>query len=416
MLLLLQIRLTAIVRNNEINMINTLYYIINSLKPLIATIFIVCMSINMVGFMDPLPSSVRMGVAIVIILYNMVKGVRYDKSYLLFMLYLVINVFLASPDPIFKSGERLLYFLAIFLVVSPLVKGESASMIRMQSLKVFLFIGILLTMLSAIGFFFGINMMRFEDENIDPEERIYMAGSFSGFFNHSMTLAPFASISSCCILYYILKTKNLKLLILLVPCILTVMFAASRTAFIAMIISMIVLLYKFLNSNDKFLKYILGISLLIFALSPTLTIGMEGLNSKGQIITENGFSTRTIKWQHRIDEFRSSPLIGVGFAAAWRSHISLRNKDGVIEPGSSWLAIASMTGIIGLIWVIYFFLTTYIRALNSNNSDSVLLVSLLTFISIHMISEGYIYAGGSTLCVFVWLILGCINDMQENNL
>lgn len=391
------------------------YKIKDLLTPYLAVIFVVCMAINMVGFMNPLPSPLRLAVSILVIFTYLTKGVNYRSGYMLFIAYLFINIFLANPDPVFKPVERLLYFLSIFFVVSPIMRGDYPMYIRDKALRVFLWIGIILTTLSLLGAPFGINMMRFEDETIDATERMYEAGAFSGFYSHSMVLAPMSGFSACYVLYNFFRHRNKYLLILLLPCIWGVFVAASRAAFIAMNVSLIVLLYRYLDNRKLFIRYMVVISIFLSITSPVWNAGMEGINSKGSIVTKSGFSSRTNLWNSRIEEFKSSPIYGVGFSSADKRHISVRNTSGVIEPGSSWLAIASMTGIIGLLWVLYFFVKSFRRLWNDERKESILYLSLLTFISIHMISEGYIFAGGSTLCVFAWLVLGCINDFIETH-
>lgn len=394
-------------------MIQLLRDINSYLKPYIGTLFVICMSVNMAGFLDPLPSSIRLTISVALIISYLIHGACYKSAYILFITYLVLNIFLASPNPVFKSGERLLYFLAIFLVVSPTLKGRYPMEVRSRALYVIITIGLILTVLSFLGVPFGINMMRFEDETVDATERMYDAGAFSGFFSHSMILAPMAGVSACFILYKFFIHKNKFLLILFLVCVWAVMAAASRTAFFALIVSLVVLLYKFVGDRRLFARYMVVISIILVALTPVWSVGMEGLNSKGSVVTKDGFSSRTEKWNNRIDEFMSSPIYGVGFSAADKRHVSVLNVSGVIEPGSSWLAIASMTGIIGLLWVLYFFIKSFRKLWNDERKESVLYLSLLTFISIHMISEGYVFAGGSTLCVFTWLVLGCSNDLTE---
>lgn len=394
-------------------MVRVISYINNFFKPYIATIFIVCMALNMVGFMDPLPSELRMALSIAVIISYLINGAKYRSSFLLFIAYLAINVFLTNPDPIFKPWERLSYFIAVFLVVSPTMKGEYPAMIRSQALKILLFTGLILTILSLIGFPLGINMMKFEDETIDASERMYEAGGFSGFFNQSMILGPMAAISACLCLICFLRTKIKSIILLTLFCVLAVMIASSRTSFIAMIISMIVLLYQFVNNKQLFFKYMIIISFVLTFTYPLWEKGMGGLESKGDVVTETGFSSRTEKWNNRIEEFNSSPILGVGFSSANKKFIGVRNTTGVIEPGSSWLATASMTGIIGLLWVLSFFLKAYIILREKKQKETPLLGALLVFISIHMISEGYIYAAGSVMCVCAWLILGRIYDLED---
>ena len=124
-------------------------------------------------------------------------------------------------------------------------------------------------------------------------------------------------------------------------------------------------------------------------------------------------SSRDILWENRINEFNSSPLFGVGFSSiSLDSNGSSFDKNkGKVETGSSWLNILSMTGIVGficfsIIWIRAMFLLY--KQFMKNNRVATYLFALLIFGTRHMTAEGYIFAAGSILVFFVWLLLGCI--------
>jgi len=109
-------------------------------------------------------------------------------------------------------------------------------------------------------------------------------------------------------------------------------------------------------------------------------------------------------------EFASSPIIGIGFQTVSLTGSDSPNRRGNIEPGSSWLAVLSMTGIVGLCFVLIIFYRAWHVSKYVNNNNTILFQGLLLFMSIHMLVEGYIYAGGSFLCMLLWLIIGVSVD------
>jgi hypothetical protein len=198
------------------------------------------------------------------------------------------------------------------------------------------------------------------------------------------------------------------------------MFSASRGAIIATIAGCLIMILQLIRNRSykKRALHFLIISLLGIALAITYTNITDGIESKFLNRDEGGlFSSRETKINHRIDEFSSSPIVGIGFSA-----IDINGGDeynthtGVIEPGSSWFAILSMSGIIGLIFVI---LMLYKGAKNLKESKAdykYLLIALFIFFIFSMYSEGYIFAGGSSLCALLWLTLGqCISANNIDN-
>jgi O-antigen ligase len=126
-------------------------------------------------------------------------------------------------------------------------------------------------------------------------------------------------------------------------------------------------------------------------------------------------SSRTNLWNARLTEFSSSPIVGIGFASVnvdLNEEARFDEETGKVEPGSSWLAILSMTGILGFLFFFIMFVKYFLfiwKKANSNNIYLCLLGSLLVFYAIHMLGEGYIISSGSGLFFYFWLLLGVID-------
>jgi hypothetical protein len=160
----------------------------------------------------------------------------------------------------------------------------------------------------------------------------------------------------------------------------------------------------------NFKSFLLSIGLL-FSSFPLWSDKTENLLNKIEYSENQNDLTasRSMIWLARFEEFKSSPIIGVGFASIGKNDLTNVDKEtGKIEPGSSWLAILSMTGLLGFI---SFLSLLPINDLfkRSKTQNEKLLLSMVFFFFIHMLAEGYIYSAGSGLFFLFWLVLGVLN-------
>ena len=119
--------------------------------------------------------------------------------------------------------------------------------------------------------------------------------------------------------------------------------------------------------------------------------------------------TRGELWEYRIAEFRSSPVLGIGFQ---QQRLYREDSNGeFIEPGSGYLAIVAMTGTVGAIGFIGLLLRISLSLYTRNSSIPDRYKDLLrgwtAFFAFHLVIEGYIFACGSLLCFLFWLTIGC---------
>jgi hypothetical protein len=129
--------------------------------------------------------------------------------------------------------------------------------------------------------------------------------------------------------------------------------------------------------------------------------------------------SRSELWQARIDEFKSSPLIGIGISMG-RDSGTFKNAQGSIrvEPGSSYLAILSMTGALGTIaffsalgMLLYGFYTN--QSMPPLEKDILSVVGIL--LAVHGVAEGWILGFGHPLCFLFWLWLGNFGDAARQS-
>ena len=374
--------------------------------------------VQMMGFLPSIPSYIIFSIGMFSVLCLLNKKAHIDKLSLTFLLLLPFTIILASPNPIFKSFERLLSFLPLYLIGSPLFQSKAFTKFRVTSFNTFLIIFVLLGVGSFFCYFLGINMMTM---NRDELEITYQtAGYFSGLTKQSMMLGPVGGITALFGGYKYMQCKRKIYLLILIMGYMACIYSASRGAFVASTISLLVLLYKMSVNIKLYFKRLFFILILIGISSPIWISGTRMLQEKHNVHKDDLelFDSRADKFAYRFAEFISSPIYGVGFSAIDPNIGDKYSRQGVIEPGSSWLAILSMTGIFGAILFVSMYVRSLKRSLKSSfmyNKKMVLLSSILVLMSIHWIVEGYIFASGNTLCFFSWLILGLCFDKNINN-
>ena len=114
-----------------------------------------------------------------------------------------------------------------------------------------------------------------------------------------------------------------------------------------------------------------------------------------------------------MDEFTSSPVIGIGFASVDPTGNDVYNtQNGQIEPGNSWFAILAQIGIVGFGIILSLFYSIFKYLWRNANLYNSFLISLIIFFVLHFMAEGYGLASGSVLCFTAWLVLGCANDVR----
>ena len=122
------------------------------------------------------------------------KNIVLDKFYFAFLLYLPFTIISAMPDPVFRSWERLGLFVLLYLVASPVLQAEYIRMLRRKMLFYIIFICVILSIGSFIGYFLGINFCTINLKEVTDYQGV--AGHFSGLTKQSMYLGPISGISA----------------------------------------------------------------------------------------------------------------------------------------------------------------------------------------------------------------------------
>lgn len=240
---------------------------------------------------------------------------------------------------------------------------------------------------------------------------------FSGFTWHGLWLGAACGIANIYILYkfyhfYREGRKSLSFIYLgvLFISILVTVWAGSRSALAASVLGMGCLLMLITENMGNSIKLLIGFGVLAMLLMPFFEENAERIISKQTYQEKIGKSSRDKLWSERIEEFQSSPLIGVGFGVFG---VGDKTHGGRTESGSGWLSVLSQTGIIGfLIIVLIMKRAIYPISELRENERLAFLTCLLAFLASLTVFEGYLFQSGWYLCLVTWLIVSILDDYR----
>ncbi len=330
----------------------------------------------------------------------------------IFFLLAILSSILVNDIPaFFKPWLRFATFLMVFLLISPVLKSRYLRTLRIDVFRYILLFLQPVVIGSFFLYFVGISFTR--------------SVVYSGLTSHSMLLGPCCAITglSALPLFASSSSKWLRYYygILFVVSFLTLGLAASRGAFLSFIVGLIIFLFSwFKGRRFIMLRIIIAFGIVMMFSASLWRPYVQPILDKNERNVEMGgmASSRDVHWKQRINEFKSSPLFGIGFCAVSEGEgATFDAQTGGVETGSSWLSVLSMTGIWGFIWFVTFFfqaIRELVINMHTNRFFFVLCSSLMAFWVVHMLSEGYILAAGSFLFFNCWLTLGVIDALSYN--
>jgi len=338
------------------------------------------------------------------------KGIHIEWRFFLFIIVAALSLVVNEVEAKYSAPFRLGLLILLVSTLGPLVVNPYLLRFRDGLLETFFKSFMLIGGISFIYWVVGLpNMGR---------------GHFTGLMNQSMMLAPLASIGGLYAFHrFIEEPKGRKKMIFLTFFIFSafdVILAASRTALIAFSLGFSIFLFfnKFKFRGVVLLGLIVGTIFLASGMDDEMNTPQEN-SILGEMLSRGTKNTRETLWEDRINEFKSSPIFGVGFAS--QSNV-LADKTGEkmggrIEPGSTYLMVLSMTGLLGAFVLLFFF---FRMAINRDFWYRVAIkerFKLATFIffAVHFIAEGYIYSSGSLLAAIFWLLVGATYPYKGMN-
>lgn len=354
---------------------------------------------------------------VLISFYILGDRIYLDGRVLAFLIILCINAFLLPTDPVFESKARYGLFLMVMIVCSPMIKTKRAIILRQYMFKYIMLSMIPLVVGSFFCFFLGINLMPYNIRNVANinvfGEYESQGGLFSGLFDHSMTMGP-VSVLVAIIFFIAYQKYSKKIFMVIFFCsAFAVVMAASRAALLSLIVSLFYIIFIAVNTS-KYKKRIIGLLLVSILFSaPFAERAFTGIvnKQKDRLEYNDGkLNSRDNKFQARLNEFYDSPLWGIGFATIDERYDFQYN--GQIEPGTSHLAVLSMSGIIGLVAYIIILLYAFNKVRRSNDFRALMLLGLLIAFFVHLWFEGYVFGAGSALCFMFWLVISQCFDYK----
>lgn len=339
-------------------------------------------------------------------------GIKRNKNSHLFILFILLIV--VSSVINMMLDLRLVLFAFILVLTCPIYTSLRWHLYKKKILRnIFIgFIGVVLINLYAK--FTGFNLRALVKGWEDLTDK-----QFSGYCDQPMWLAAAAAVSTIFCAYLVFVQDRKKRLqqyfyILLLLCsVYMTMISGSRSAFLTAMGATGVVLYLLVKNKGRLIKYVVSATAVILVLSPIFldrkTFG--AMMAKQEYQKEIGQTSRDQIWADRMVEFKSSPLIGVGFGA----HGVGEDKEvSTVETGGGWISILAQTGILGLILALSIIFKAYtpIRKIRQDNSMMCIYAAYFFFI-VHSIVEGYMFQGGWYLCLIFWMVIGLLIENKQ---
>lgn len=368
---------------------------------------------QLIGFTPNVPSVVLYAALIGYAVYQLLRqNMEFDWFLTAFLIYVPLALLVISPDAIFHSWERFVLFTLLILCVSPIFTSKESIKNRLEMFKMLLFVCVIIGVGSFFARFLGINFMKTYNRDFMSQ-----TGLFGGLTTHSMMLGPIAGIGALYMAFiaYLFRKKLYWVLSSLSA--ISVLFSASRSALAAMVAGFTIMLFRLSGSVNKFAISSVICIMIGTASFPLWESALDSVRAKNEANIKAGgtINSREKLWTSRINEFRNSPIFGVGFCAIDRTtskDINLDKRTGMVESGSSWLIILSMTGLVGAMLLVPVFVRSYLTAYRDEDSFSALVCGILTLFFVHMLAEGYIFYGGSQMAFMLWLTVGVAMDCK----
>lgn len=355
---------------------------------------------------------------------------RINWLYMGFVGVCLLSILFNDIPTQFQAPLRFITFCSVVFLVTPIIQSPLLIRFRTQAFVVLMHLIVLLVIVSFFASLVGINPMeKPEDTAVGIEAR-----GESGITSQLMIMGPTAGVSLIYCVYILFVQKNIKINFL-TKCYFGFgafcgfamnLMAVSRAGVAAAAMGLIALLvFKSRFHLGKAMMYAGLLITILVCTYPLWSNYSQKVEAKQEKLSDGTgmFSSRQSLWEKRYEEFKESPVVGIGFCAidlgdGWTEddNSSPLSEDpnigwnGTVETGSGWLMVLSMTGISGFIlFVLIFFncfLTTYRNVKRRYIPPYALFGALLVFFAGHMVAEGYTLAAGSFLFFILWSVLG----------
>ncbi len=324
------------------------------------------------------------------------------------------SLMLNHPPGQLQGGEHLAYFILMLTLLSPLINNSDMHMWRRWMWRALIWGLRCIVSVSAIMY------IPFEI-NHPPVKAI-----FGGCVCMGMLLGIIAAIVSIDSAWQLFRCHRRRYIyivhcLLFIASLILTVASGSRCAILASIGGLIVVAWWQRSNRHMWI----GLAATAVVITVALTFsGMhttEAVGYKFSLAQEHGSISysRDRLWAMRFDEFKSSPIIGIGFATSFveQGKYVTKHSDKRIErlrePGSSWLTVLSNVGLLGFGLFVAFnvgLIRRLKRRISQGDTYARLLLALTIALWIHGCFEGWVLYAGSITFVIYWLLTSQIYD------
>lgn len=332
-----------------------------------------------------------------------------------FILFLIINLLSIISNynrilPVFSPLSRFVAFTILFIAITPIVNSKKISFLRLNILHLSCFIFLFLSIY---------NFIFYETGHITEVYR--QTGVFGGISGATNMLGIIGGIgflfASALLINFGKRLKLWAGVLITIAGILSfsvLLLSASRTSLFSAVSALaMILINSYMKKRSRALIILFALACYFLFLPLMSTYGKGILwKQKGDMQSLN-YTSREVLWEQRIDEFYSSPILGIGFANT-NHPTSYSMKTGRIESGTGYGAVLSQTGILGFTSLLLIIIPNMLFLWRTQQSYlKSLLLALSIFFLVNSVGEGYLTTVGSSLCFYFWLIQGLIHSYKN---
>lgn len=339
---------------------------------------------------------------------------------LLATLFILAVSLVLNPTPDFSARtQRFIAMSAGLLCFSPLLSDDGLIDARRTAARTLFVVFSSTACISLI--LWGYCLLQYSN-HFDAGFNHY---GFRGIMKYGMTLSPVSALAAITSFWLMFRSdvrrRNRILwtglaLVATVCCV----AAGSRMAVLSLALSLLLIAafrYRILLGFLKTRAGIITAASVIVVLAVAIPRALDVLQLK-QAVGESHksmFYSREKLWHDRCEEFRLSPIIGIGYANQTTPHSAeSEDKTNGIEPGSSWLTVLTYGGILGAAAFLWFLADLLRRLLSRRKSEEFSLLSaILLFLLLNMITEGWLFFAGALMFPVFWLTCAEIYSRRQ---
>lgn len=341
---------------------------------------------------------------IIYVAFYVIRNNVQDNNFWMYYASFLAVCFLSSIMA-FTIDYRLFAFTFLLFVFTPITNSFKIFLFRRKYIYFSLMAFPILGVASILCYFLGINYF------IPDDAKGANLLDFSAFFPHPMWLGAAVGLSNVVLVWLVFSAKNkiyvcVCAILLLLSIYLSVV-AASRSAFFASMIAMIIFILLRLHNLRKIIIAGIVLSVIAIAILPFYLLGAERMQDKFDK-SHGKYGSRTELFVSSLSAIERRPLFGQGFAVKYNT--KGEKSIGRMETGSGWLSILTQTGILGfiIVCVLVFEVRKVFPYLFVDNK-LLLYFSSFLYLCFHSCFEGYLLTVGYYPCILFWVLLGFLH-------